>query len=178
MNSNSKSIWTLPAIIVLTACATPAPDKSDIGNMERKGFVAGIMLAEGTTAETPPKVIVTSYAVKDAALTQMEAVVAYGSGGQSTSSGDDYRLELVAANDRILQSYSIVDPRKFVVEKQGVVENPEGVLTVRFRFDPDATLIRVRDKNSAVVAETDLRPLVAEFCRRAPGDSDCRKVPK
>lgn len=174
MNANSKSVWALPALILLAACTAPAPDKSEIGNTERKGFVAGIMLAEGTNAETPPKVIVTSYAVKAAAVTQMEAVVTYGSGGLSTSSGEDYRLELVAANDRILQSYSVADPRKFVVEKQGVVENPEGVLTVRFRFDPDATLIRVRDKDSAVVAETDLRPLIAEFCRRSPGDTDCR----
>ena len=178
MNRHSNSAGCLPVMILLTACATSAEQESAIGNTERKGFVAGIMLAEGATAETPPKVIVTSYAIRDAVLTPIEAVVTYGSGGLSTSSGEDYKLEMVNADGRILQSFSVIDPRKFVVEQQGVVENPTGVLTARFKFDRSAILVRIRDAKSKIVAESDLRPLINEFCSRVPRDPDCRAIPK
>jgi hypothetical protein len=178
MNLHLHSMAALAAMLLLTACASAGSPKSEVGNTERKGFVGGIMLAEGAAAAAPPKVIVTSYALSGAAFTQQEALVTYGSGGLLANSGEDYRVELVNASERILQSYSVTDPRKFVVERQGIVENPTGVLTARFRFDPSAALVRVRDANSMIVAETNVRSLIVEFCRRAQGDPDCRGAPK
>lgn len=85
-------------------------------------------------------------------------------------------MELVGRNGQILLSYGIWDPRKSVVEKQGVVESPEGVLVARLPFKPDADKVRVRDKDGGIVAETEIRSLILEFCQRLENDEDCTKV--
>ena len=175
MNIHPGSIVLTAGLLLAAGCANNTRNQSGVGNTDRRSLVAGIMLAEGGTTAAPPKVIVSSYALSGGSFTQKEALVSYGSGGLPEGSGDDYRVELVDANDRILQTYSVGDPRKFVVERQGIVENATGVLTVRLRFDPASSKIRIRNASSTVVAETDVRSLLAEFCRRAQGDPDCRE---
>ena len=66
--------------------------------------------------------------------------------------------------------------KSVIVERQGIVVNPEGVLAARLPFRPEADKVRVRDKSGTVVAETDVRSLVLAFCRRLQDDPECAKA--
>ena len=105
-----------------------------------------------------------------------EALVSFGAATTPTGSSDDYELELVSVTGKAVASHKVWSPRKAIVEQEGIVENAEGILVARFAFRADAATVRIRDQAGTVVAETDVRSVIREFCRRLKNDPDCAKV--
>ncbi len=180
-NLTSYALWKfalLMASLVVTGCATGSSGDrgaypADAGT---SGQIGGILLTENRNQQGAPKVIIASYQVTATGFIAKEAIVSFGSPGSLDGSADDYTVELVGRNGQTLLSYGVWDPRKSVVEKQGVVESPDGVLVARLPFKVDADKVRVRDKGGSVVAETEIKSLIMEFCRRLENDEDCKKV--
>lgn len=163
---------------LLPGCATgPSHEEKEYaGEAGTSGQIAGILLTQSLNQSGAPKVIIASYRVSATGFTATQSLVSFGSQGSLGGGGDDYAVELVGRDGQVLLKYGIWDPRKAVVEKQGIVVNPEGVLAARFPFRPEADKVRVRDKSNAIVAETDVRSLVLAFCARLKDDADCAKV--
>lgn len=174
--SRHSGIAALPFAILLAACATGHNAEGYVGESGASGQIAGILLTQNLVQANAPKVIVASYRVTAAGFAATQSLVSFGSPGSSSGGGDDYTVELAGRDGRVLFKYGIWDPRKAVVEKQGIVVNPEGTLAARFLFRPEADKVRVRDRSGDVVAETDVRSVVIEFCRRLKDDTDCAKA--
>lgn len=164
--------------LALGGCATGSSGEREeyVGEAGTTGQVGGILLTQNLSQTAAPKVIIASYRVTAAGFTPTQTLVAFGAPGSLGGGGDDYTVELVARDGRTLVKYGIWDPRKAVVERQGIVINPEGFLAARLPFRPEAEKVRVRDKSGTIVAETDVRSVMVEFCRRLKDDPDCEKV--
>lgn len=171
-------ITFLSLAVALCGCATGSSGEKQeyIGEAGTSGQVGDVLLTQNLRQTAAPKVIVASFRVTATGFTPTQTLVAFGAAGSVGGGGDDYRVELVGRDGRTLVQYGIWDPRKAVVERQGIVVNPEGVLAARLPFKPEAEKIRVRDKSGTIVAESDVRSVMVEFCRRLKYDPDCEKV--
>jgi hypothetical protein len=161
--------WATLAIVA--ACARQS--KENPPGAGPVGQVGGIQLVGDTGRGAGEKVLVATYRFDSTGVRPGEAIVAYGSGRLPRSEGGAYRLQLVDAQGTALAEYSIGDPRRVVVEHQGVVQNSQGIYAARFPFHPRAREIRVLDQGGAILARTDVAAVIREFCDRLPQDKDC-----
>jgi hypothetical protein len=175
MDRNSLSIATVGLLVFLaTGCgARPSGQPAATPNT---GLVGGIALVRDLSEVSGQKVIVATYVFRSAGVQPLGALVVFGSG--ETPSLDDYhfRIRLVDGMGTVLSEYGIWDPRKAIVEMQGLVEVPEAVHVVRLPFDARARQVRVVDRQDKVVAATDVGPIIREFCAKAIEDPDCTRA--
>ena len=179
--SSTLSILVNPLVwlsLALAGCATGPSEsrESFIGDATTAGQIGGILLTENLDQAQASKVIVASYVVTANSFDPKEAIVSFGSPGTLSGSGSDYTVELISTGGETLLDYGIWDPRKAVVEQQGIVENPEALFAARFPFRPEAAMVRVRDASGRVVAETEIRTIILEFCQGLKNDPDCSKA--
>ena len=138
-----------------------------------RGQVGNITLVESTAQVGGDKVIVATYLFRAMAVEPKEAMVAFGSSKIPRSEAKDYQVILVDHQGNVLAQYGIWNPRKLVVEKQGLVENPEATYSARFPFDARAKEVRVLDSQGVLVAKTEVGSVIREFCAKLKHDKDC-----
>lgn len=166
----------LTAIVALTGYAPRKRLEEKPAAAPEVGEVGGIVLVADRNQRPGTKVIVATFVFRSDAVTPRDVVVTYGAGAAKGSPEKDYSIRLISVDGRTLSEHTISDPRKAVVEKQGVVINPEGVYAARFRFDKSAAQVHVLDSQGNVVARSDVRPVMQEFCKRIKDDPDCREL--
>jgi hypothetical protein len=171
-------VAALSLLAALNGCATTAENEREsfVGNSEPRGNFGGVMVAQAEPRQANAKVIVVSFGVSNSGWEVRDSVVAYGSGGVLAGGGDDYTVELVGSGDETLSSVAVWDPRKAVVEQEGIVVNEQGTLAVRLPFSVEATAVRVRDREGRTEVEYDVRAALEKFCRTAGEDPDCAKL--
>lgn len=174
----NSGLAALVLLAALNGCATTAENEQEgfVGNTEPRGNFGGVMVAQAEPRQANAKVIVVSFAVSDTGWEVNDSVVAYGSGGVLAGSGDDYTVELIGPGDETLTSVAVWDPRKAVVEQQGIVVNEQGTLAVRLPFSVEATGVRVRNREGRTEVEYGLRAALEKFCQTAGEDPDCAKL--
>lgn len=145
-------------------------------NAGTTGQVGGISVVEGGNPEAQPIVVVASYRFDRNGVHPREAIMAFGAGNEPRSDGADFRFQLMGAQDRPLSEFGVMDPRRAVVEEEGLVENPEATYAARFPFHPATRAIRVLDATGREVARTDLVPVIREFCSRMRDDQVCAEA--
>jgi hypothetical protein len=175
MDRNSLSIVTTGLLVFLaTGCgARPSGQPAAAPNV---GQVGGIALVRDLSEASGQKVIVATYAFRATGVQALGAMVAFGSGAAPRLDDYHFRIRRVDGLGAILNEYGIWDPRKAIVEKQGLVEVPEAVHAARFPFDPRARQVRVLDGQDKVVAATEVGPIIREFCAKATKDPDCTQA--
>ena len=138
-----------------------------------RGQVANIMLVDRPDQAQAEKVILATFLFTAAAVQPKEAMVTFGPARTPRSEAGDYRLRLIDQQNRVLSEYAIWDPRKVVVERQGLVENPTGTYTAHFPMNARAKAVQVLDKQGNLVATAEIGSVIREFCRRTKQDRDC-----
>lgn len=171
-------VAALLLLAALNGCATTAKSEREgfVGNSEPRGNFGGVMVAQAEPRQANAKVIVVSFGVSDSGWEVKDSVVAYGSGGVLAGGGDDYTVELVGSGNETLSAVAVWDPRKAVVEQQGIVVNEQGTLAVRLPFSVEATAVRVRNREGRTEVEYGVRAALEKFCRSAGEDPDCAKL--
>jgi len=160
-------------LFALLACAL-APSVSAGAQPEPPSGWFGNVYLGGARSFDARKVFVVSYRVTDGAAQLVDASVAYGAESRLPPASNDYALEVLDANGRVLARQQAADPRRIVVEQEGNRTLPSAVLAVRLRFDAAGAKARLHDSTGRVVAESDVAPAVALFCRNNDHDPECR----
>ena len=106
----------------------------------------------------------------------VDSVLAYGTAKTLPPAQSDFVIELVSSDGRPLTSRTATDPRQVVIEHQGNVELPTGLLTVRVPFSALGSKIRLRRMNDGSTLDVDVRDAELAFCSRSPNDPDCETV--
>jgi hypothetical protein len=140
------------------------------------GQIGGIAVREGGTPLADSRVVVASFHFDATGVHAREAIMAFGAGNVPRSDGTDFTFELLGGQDRVLARFGVVDPRRNVVEQQGIVMAPEAVYAARFPFHVESRGIRVLDASGREVARTDLVPVIREFCSQMPRDEVCQQA--
>lgn len=177
-----------PVIVVILcaawSCSMPAcgarqqnPDEPghavDAGTT---GQVGGIAVMEGGSPDAGSTVVVASYRFDAAGVHPREAVMAFGAANPPRSDGADYTFQLVGGQDRALAQFAIMDPRRNVVEEEGLVEVAQAIYAARFPFQSESRGIRVLDATGREVARTDLTPVIRDFCSKLRDDRECQEA--
>jgi hypothetical protein len=170
--------WNLAGcIFLLTAllgCAGTTGIKEKPAEAPIVGQVGSILLVQDTNTAGGDKVLVATYLFRAGQVQPREAIVTFGSGKVPRSEAGDFRLQLMDRQGKVSAEYGIWNPRKVVVEKQGLAEVPEAIYSARFPFNAHAWEIRVLDPQGNVVARTDIGSVIREFCSKLREDKDCK----
>ena len=163
------------AVLVLVAgCA--APPKEQPVAAPQSGPVGGILLVRDPSQGQGPKVIVASYVFRAGSVQAQPALVAFGAARPPRSDGQDFRVRLVDAAGAALSEAGFFNPRRVVVERQGLVEVPEATYAARFAFDARASQAQVLDAQGNVLASSDVAGAIRAFCAKTQKDPDCARL--
>ena len=179
MRRNIESISLAALVAILVACGGCASgDGKSEGrpaNAPEQGMVGSVVLHEPPPVQGN-KVILASFAFTATGVTVVDTLVAFGSGGVPRSEANHYRIALIVGSGNKAFEYGIFNPRRQVVEKEGLVEVPRAEYVSRFPFRADATAVQVADSNGNIVATADVRAAIGRFCAEQQNDPDCRAV--
>jgi len=171
----SQLVRSLAALlpILLVGCAATGRVQEKPAEAPRTGQVGNIMLVDNTARTSGDKVIVAVFHFAPDRVYSREVIATFGPNRPARTDARDYVFQLVDRQGRVITEYGIWNPRKVVVEKQGVVETPEATYAARFPFDSRAREVRLLDSSGNVVATTQVSSVVSEFCARLKQDKDC-----
>lgn len=161
--------------ILLAGCAKQAVVLEKPAAAAPRGLVGNILLVEELDQAGSDKVLVASFLFKPDRVEPRDIIVTYGAANPLNSDFHDFRFTLVDEHRRQLVTIEIWNPRKVVVEQQGIVEILEATYAVRFPFDPEAKEVWVLDSNGKLLASADVRSAIAAFCARVQQDPDCSR---
>ena len=122
------------------------------------------------------KVFVISYRVAEGSAEVTDVAVAYGAPPALPPARRDYLLELIGADGSTLSTRPAADPRLAIVEREGNVMLPRGLLSVRFDFNRAGAKVRLRDGQGKTLADADLSRAIELFCARNIDDPDCKAI--
>ncbi|MGK2962234.1 MAG: hypothetical protein ACSLFK_08820 [Gemmatimonadaceae bacterium] len=165
----------LVVMLLVSACGVRQPEEErprPVG-ADETGMVAGIQLVRDPAFTGGGKVLVASYRFAAEGVQAREAIAAFGATNVPRTDTAEFTFQLLDAQDRVLAQFGTLDPRKVVVEQQGLVLQPEAIYAARFPFNPNARAIRVLDNRGAEAARTDLVSVIREFCAPLSQDRDC-----
>lgn len=140
------------------------------------GWFGNVYLGGADTPFDARKVFVVSYRVGSGVADVLGVDVAYGTPSALPSASSDYFVELLGADGRTLARRPAADPRLAIVEKEGNMTLPEGLLSVRLGFDRSGVRLRLRDKSGKSLVEAGLSDAIGAFCRRNGIDPDCKTI--
>lgn len=173
------TMWRPVAVCVfLAAVAGCARNTSQPSGAGQTGQVAGILLVRDPAQGTGDKVIVASYRFTAQGVEARETMVAFGPANLPRTDASEFRFQLIDRQGAVRAEYGITDPRKVVVEQQGLVEVPEAIYVARLPFNSGAREVRVLNAQGAAVASTDVRAVISGFCADRKQDKDCANVPR
>lgn len=171
----ARGILTIGATLTVIACAgrqTEPREPGPVGAGE-SGMVGGIQLVRDPVLTGGGKVVVASYRFAADGVQAREAIVAFGATNTPRTDTTEFTFQLLGAQDRVLAQFGTLDPRRVVVEQEGLVQQPEVIYAARFPFNPDARAIRVLNNQGVELARTDLVAVIREFCAPLEQDREC-----
>jgi hypothetical protein len=177
----SQRLWgvlLLAGAVVTSACAGGQRQSREPGPVGagETGMVGGIQIVRDPALTGGGKVIVASFRFTAAGVEPREAIVAFGATNTPRTDTTEFTFQLLGAQDRVLAQFGTLDPRKVVVERQGVVQQPEAIYAARFPFNPGARSLRVLNSQRAEVARTELTAVIREFCTPLRQDRECSEA--
>jgi hypothetical protein len=167
--------WISAALVVVGCASLDGKGRRKV--VAEADLVGTIRLAEELGERAEDKTFVAAYRFAANMIESVDVQIAPGDGGVPRNESGDFRVALVDEEGKILGEYGIRNPRKLLIERQGMVEVPETLYVARFPFDVDAREIHILDRRGKVLAVTDLLPAFRRFCT-GPGSDDraCRRV--
>ena len=122
----------LPVLVIvlmaLAACVNGEAEQMT-ANAHTVGQVGSIMLVADATQPTGSKVIVATFRFHSGGVDPGEVLVAFGSANVPRTEANDFKLSLVDVGSIALTEYGIWNPRRVVVENEGLVETEEDFTT-------------------------------------------------
>lgn len=179
------------ALLALTMCwvlaaaaAGQTPSKAQVKDKKKgvpasapmTGNVGSIFLTSSPAQATGTKVVMAELLFGADGVKSQRVVASYGAPTSGSSGARDFVFRLVSTTGKPLAEYGVWDPRKAVVEKQGIVTNPSGTQVAKFAFHPDAAEIQVIGEDGAVLLKVPVREVMKEFCSRLKTDKECLQL--
>jgi hypothetical protein len=135
--------------------------------------VGNIALVEDIHEDGQAKVIVGAFVFGRDDVTPAAVNIDFGSAPMVPSDARELTVDLIDERGGVLAVHGFRNPRKVVVERQGLVEQPTVLYAVRFPFSRRATAMRVFDGGGRLLATLEVQHAIELFCRSRRQDAGC-----